>query len=204
MASTTTKSLGDINDALLDLFQAQMKLGQDFFEQVTGTKPPAIGDVLTALQKAAPKPVCHVPPPCWMPLPLGECVSVVNACGKACIRLVITNCDRLARTVNVRAEGFQGIKVTPPSVTLGPMDRATVEVCLTVPEETESGKKFESMIWVDGCRDHFLRWTVSVGSAAFDSCHEVPVNDCQDYRHHWYDHFYCARTCLPGRSTQNG
>jgi hypothetical protein len=203
-SSTKDQPLAGMNDAFLALMRAQLKFGQDLFQAVTGVQPPAIGDTIEALRKAAPKPVCYVPPPCWMPLPLGDCVSFVNECGKACVKLVITNCDRVSRTIGVRSEGVEGIEVTPASIQLGPMARATVDVCFKVPEDATSGKRFEALIWVDGCRQHFLRWTITVGQAGLDSCHEISVSDCPDYRHHWYDHFYCPRPCPPGRSTQNG
>lgn len=205
MASTTTQSpLGDLPQAFFSLLRAQAKLSQDYYEALTGTKAPPIEDPFRAFQAAMPKPVCHVPPPCWMPKPLGEIVSHVNECGKACVRLVVTNCDRSPRSVSIRAEGVDNIELSPSTLQLGPMQRATVEACFEIPEATESGRRFDALIWVDGCRQHFLRWTISVGTAGLDSIHEVAVDDCPDYRHHWYDHFYCPRPCPSGRSTQVG
>jgi hypothetical protein len=204
-ASSSTQSLlGEIPQAYLGLLKAQASLAQEYFQALTGIESPPLTNPLAALQKGLPKPVCHVPPPCWMPRPLGECISYVAQCGKACVRLRVTNCDRTARSIQIRAEGAEGITVTPASLQLGPMQRATVEVCLSIPQDVGSGKTFESLIWVDGCRQHFLRWTVSVGTVGLDSCHEVAVDDCPDYRHHWYDHFYCLRPCNPSRSNQSG
>ncbi len=84
------------------------------------------------------------------------------------------------------------------------MRRESFEATLKIPENTDSGTRYESILWVDGCNQHYLRWTVIVGSTSFDSCHEVRVDDCPDYRHHWYDHFYCARPCLAPRTSPNG
>lgn len=212
MGSMTTKSpLGNIPEAFLGLLKAQAQWGQEYYEAVTGTKMPPISDPLNALKQAVPKPVCHVPPPCWMPRSIGEVVSYVDGCGKACVRLVITNCDRTARTVTVRAEpagpdsSKAPIKVEPSVLSLGPMARGRVEVCLELPEGAEDGTRYESLVWVDGCRQHYLRWTVLVGAGGLDSTYEVVVDDCPDYRHHWYDHFYCPRPCpSSGRSTQLG
>jgi hypothetical protein len=195
---------GDIPEAILGLLRAQVKLGQDYFEAVTGTKLPAAPDPLRAVQGALPKPVCHVPPPCWMPKSLGELTSYVNECGEACVRLVVTNCDRVARSVQIRAEGAQDVVVTPASLQLGPMQRGTVEVRLEVPEGTEAGKRIDVLVWVDGCHQHYLRWSIVVTPAGFDSCYEVAVDDCPDYRHHWYDHFYCPRPCPSGRREPRG
>jgi hypothetical protein len=213
MTSTTqTRPLGDIPDAFIALLQAQAKFGQQLFTNLTGTSAPSADTLTNAWQTAAtqwpmpamPKPACYVPPPCWMPRSLGECVSYVSNCSTAKVRIVVTNCDRVARTVQVRIDGAGGITVTPPSQSLNPMARATFDVSLAIPEGTDSGKQFDALIWVDGCNQHYLRWTVIVGSAAFDSCHQVRVDDCPDYRHHWYDHFYCVRACRNPGNTPNG
>jgi hypothetical protein len=76
-----------------------------------------------------------------------------------------------------------------------------VEVCIDIPADAPAGAKHKTIIWVDGCKLHYLIWHVSVGTVGFDSCHEVEVDDCPDYVHHWYDHFYCARPCFNQRST---
>src|SRR5690554_2031063 len=102
MGSTTKQSpLGDIPEAFLGLLRAQVQWGQEYFEAVTGQKMPPMTDPLNAVKQALPKPVCYVPPPCWMPRSLGEIVSHVDGCGKACVRLVVTNCDRSPRTVSI-------------------------------------------------------------------------------------------------------
>jgi hypothetical protein len=131
-----------------------------------------------------------------MPRSLGECVSHVGQCKTACIRLVVTNCDRVRRTISVKAAGKSGeVKISPPSLDLGPMERGSVSVCMTILQDTPDGTQFDSLVWVQGCREYFLRWTVSVGTVGFDSCHEITVDDCPEWIHHWYDHFYCVRYC---------
>jgi hypothetical protein len=205
MASTTDqRPLGDIPDAFFGLLRAQIRWGQDVFEAMTGMPAPTVQDSLRNLASAAPTPVCQVPPPCWMPRRLGDCVSYVSACDSASVRVVVTNCDRVARLVRVRAEGDEGVKVSPDSATIAPMQRATFEVSRSVPDKTGSGTSYESVVWIEGCKQHVFRWTVSVGTGGLDSCHELSVDDCPDYRHHWYDHFYCQRSCLPVRSDQSG
>ncbi len=194
--TAAVKVLGDVPSAFFGLLKSQMELGRGIYEAWTGTKAPAIQDAWKAWEKAAPKPVCHVPDPCWMPDRLGECQSYIDACSSACIRLVVTNCDRVRHTIQARVEGAPGATVEPTALTLEPMSRGTIEICRKVPEGTERGSSFENLIWVEGCRDHVLRWIVSVGPTGLDSCHEVAVDDCPDYRHHWYDHFYCQRSCV--------
>jgi hypothetical protein len=237
MTSTTNaRPLGDVPDAFIALLQAQTKLAEQLFANLTGGKLPTADSLVTAWQTAAStwqsawsqlpnaastanaanaaanafpmltaaKPACVVPPPCWMPRSLGECVSYVTNCNTATLRVVVTNCDRVARTIGVRIDGAEGVTVSPEPTTINPMNRATFEVSMRIPENTDSGKQFESLVWVDGCNQHYLRWTVVTGPAAFDSCYQIAVNDCPDYRHHWYDHFYCARPCLTQRGTANG
>jgi hypothetical protein len=50
-------------------------------------------------------------------------------------------------------------------------------------------------VWIHGCVEHAVRWTVRVAGRGGDSCNELDIDDCPDYVHHWYDHFYCARPC---------
>jgi hypothetical protein len=196
--------LGGIPDAFFALLRAQAEWGQDLYQMATGTRAPGLEELRAAWEKSLPTPVCHVPAPCWMPKSLGEVVSHVNECGRACVRLRVTNCDRTRRTVDVRVEGVEGVEILPPSLSLESMQRGTFELCVRVPEGTAAGTLLEALIWVEGCRQHFLRWTVSVGTAGLDSSHEVQVEDCPDYRHHWYDHFYCPRPCPSVRSAASG
>ena len=198
------RPLGDVPEAFMELLRAQIKVGQEYFEAVTGTPAPFVGDPLKAWQNAVPTPVCHVPPPCWMPRVLAECASYVGTCDTACVRVVVTNCDRTAHPVRVRVEGDEGVKVTPQSADVGPLQRVTFEVCRKIPDDTERGHSFESLIWIEGCRQHVLRWTVHVDAVGLDSCHEMAIDDCPDYRHHWYDHFYCIRSCDGTQRDPNG
>ncbi|MGH7504393.1 MAG: hypothetical protein ACRELX_02025 [Longimicrobiales bacterium] len=211
MATQQQKAtLGDLPAALMNLFGAQMRLSADLFESLTGQPAPTAGDVsklgrTLGFDGSSCRPrsgCCTMPPPCWMPQPLGECVSHVAQCNTACIRLVITNCDRVKRTITVQAAcaGAARVTLSPPSVALPPMERATVTACVSIPDDAKSGEKIESLLWVRGCKEYYLRWTVSVGTLGIDSCHEVEVCDCPDHLHHWYDHFYCVQPCPQDRS----
>jgi hypothetical protein len=205
-------SLGGVPDALMQLLDAQLRLGADLFESLTGRAAPTLGDVARGARElgglaggraagcAPSRGACAIPPPCWMPQPLGECTSHVSPCRTACVRLVVTNCDRVRRTIAVEAAGAGAARVTvsPSSLALGPQERATVSACVAVPDDAKLGERIETLLWVRGCREHYLRWTVSVGTAGLSSCHEVEVCDCPDLLHHWYDHFYCARPCPTG------
>jgi len=137
---------------------------------------------------------CEIPPPCWAPQPMGDVTSRVCPGNKAVVRLTVTNCGRPARTFTTQATD-QGVKVEPPSISVGPMERTTVVVSLDVPATAAEGEHREIIVWLRGCKEHFLRWMVDVSCASADCCTDVAVEDCPDLVHHWYDHFYCQRGC---------
>jgi hypothetical protein len=196
-----TRPLGEVHKALCNLFNAQMKLGLDLLTAFTGLSVPCLPKPFqqtgchtrTGCQTRAG--CCEIPPPCWVPRSLGECVSHVCPCQTACIRLVLTNCDAGSRRViRVEAAGPH-VKVSPAKLVLEPLERASVEIRILVPAETKPGEKLESVVRIYGCREYYLRWVVSVGTIGFNSHHEIEVEDCPDLIHHWYDHFYCHRPC---------
>lgn len=143
---------------------------------------------------------CHIPPPCWLPKSIGDVVSHVCPGATATLRVCVTNCGFSQQTVTVQAPDNSGITVTPASFTLGPLERACVTLTLAKPADTQSGQETEYLIWVRGCKIHYLRWTVAVSSRGACTCHEVEVDDCPDLIHHWYDHFYCRRPCTTSRT----
>jgi hypothetical protein len=200
--STRATTFGAVPAALMSLINAELELGADLMRSFTGLPVPSVADALRASRTRFTQTCCRIPPPCWMPRSLGECVSNVGQCKTACIRIVVTNCDDVRRTIKVSAGDKPGdIKISPASLDLGSMERGVVSVCLTIPQDTPDGTRIESLIWVHGCKASFLRWTVSVGTIGFDSCHEVAVDDCPDLIHHWYDHFYCVRHCDDRRNS---
>lgn len=192
--SMNTRPLGDMPDAWLALWKAQLQWSQDLWQAFTGQAAPSLPDAWRDLQSRLPQTVCHVPPPCWLPVKLGDCISHAGACAVAKLRIVVTNCDVIARTISIRVDGDKEVEMTPASAHVGPMQRATFELRRKIGEDAEAGLH-EALVWIDGCRRYVLRWTVSVGTSGFDSCHEIAVDDCQEHRHHWYDHFYCHRPC---------
>lgn len=189
-------ALGGVPGALGNLLNAQFKLGSDIFKALTGSTLPQVGDVVQTLQaRTKQKGCCDIPPPCWMPRSLGECTSHVGQCKSACIDLVVTNCDMHGRTIKVEVpKAGSEVTVTPGGLELGPFERGTISVCYNVPQNAATAQH-DYLVWVHGCRSYYLRWTVSVGTVGLASCHEIDIDDCPDYRHHWYDHFYCGRRC---------
>ena len=185
---TTSKAgtAGGIGDVLADLLNAQFRLGAELMETVSRTRLPGR------------QSCCDIPEPCWMPDALGEVLSHACPGATAIVRLLITNCDRIPRTVKITATGDAAglVSLQPTTLVLGPKERGLVSATLKVPPDAIGCQEFEALVWIRGCREHYLRWTVAVEKRGGDCCHEVEVEDCPDLIHHWYDHFYCLRPCF--------
>jgi hypothetical protein len=198
--TTPEDAFGAMFSAWRNLVDAQVTLGTQMVRSFTGVTLPSTGDVVRTLRGRA-SGCCHVPPPCWMPQPLGDCISHVGQCKTACVRVVITNVDRVGRTITVDSSN-KTVTVSPGSLTLGPLERGTISVCVDIPQDTAAGTRIETVIRIHGCKESYLRWTVSVGTLGLDACHEITVDDGPDHVHHWYDHFYCVRGCRDQRTPQ--
>ena len=184
---TSQQLLADGAQVMVDLLDRGMRLGADAMDAVRERTRGSFA--LPSLPTASCG--CDIPPPCWYPKAAGEVTSHVCHGGTATLRIRTTNCGPTARTIQV--EGEKDMKVDPATLQLGPMQRGVVVVSQTVSAEEEQ------LIWVRGCHDHFIRWTVETAKRGSDSCHELEVEDCPDYLHHWYDHFYCVHPCRGGR-----
>ena len=138
-----------------------------------------------------------IPAPCWMPRELPEVTSHVCVGGRAMLRIRVTNCTPGNTRVEVSAAGKDAgaVTVSPASLSLGPLEREIVTATVDVGQEAD-GSEREVLVWIRGCVEHVVRWKIRVRSRGADSCHELDVDDCPDYVHHWYDHFYCARPCV--------
>jgi hypothetical protein len=84
------------------------------------------------------------------------------------------------------------------------MARTEVTITYTIPTGTTANPGTEILLWIQGCRLHFQRWIVKLGTVSADTDQDVHVKDGPENLHHWYDHFYCPHPCLPqqDRSTQ--
>jgi hypothetical protein len=134
---------------------------------------------------------CEIPRPCWLPQNLGDVYTHVCPGGTATLRFRVTNCGATRRDIQI--EGAP--TVTPASLSLGPEERGFSVVSATAPPDAHHGYEKEYLVWVRGCRNHFVRWTVVVSHHQQHECQELYVEDCPDLIHHWYDHFYCDRPC---------
>jgi len=156
-----------------------------------------LNPLLQSVAEAQRRRSCEIPPPCWMPRPLGEIHSLVCPGGTAVVRIRVTNCQARASRVRAAfAEGKFAAEVTPDELVLSPMERGWFTATVAVPADACKGEKTERLLWVRGCNAHYLRWTVEPADGVASSCHEIQVDDCPDPIHHWYDHFYCDRPCF--------
>ena len=161
-----------------------------------------INPLLTAFPPLRQCNSCDIPPACWLPRSLGEIRSVVCPGGSASVRVQVTNCQPQTSNIEVAfPKSESNGKVTPTAATLGPYERTTFNASFSVPANAGKGQQFETLLWVLGCNAHYLRWIVDTAGGVSGSCHEISVEDCPDYVHHWYDHFYCDRGCFHTRLT---
>ncbi len=143
---------------------------------------------------------CNIPPPCWMPVTLGELTSHACAGAKATVRFRVTNCGGGESQVSLDAVSPGPlVDITGSPAPLRSMERAILSASIDIPADADDETRYEILLWVRGCRDHFLRWTVKVGRRGTECCHELDVEDCPDLIHHWYDHFYCEHRCWGGQ-----
>ena len=183
-------------DRIADLMERGIRAGADMIDAL------AQNPMVAGMQMRMPTPrlaacSCEIPPPCWMPRQHGPVTSYVCAGNSAMLRLRVTNCSIERSTIDVEAAGPDGAKVTvkPKQLTLDPLERGTIVLNLDTDAAAPVGTELEALVWIRGCVDHAVRWTVRVARRGGSSCLELDIDDCPDYRHHWYDHFYCARPC---------
>jgi hypothetical protein len=135
-----------------------------------------------------------------MPQNLGDVMSHVCPGGTASLRVRVSNCSGIKRDIRLtpagKPEDIKAVTVQPAVLSLEPMQTGVFIVSLPLEATASFGQEFEILLWVRGCLDHYLRWTLRVDKRGTDCCHEIDVDDCPDYVHHWYDHFYCERPCL--------
>lgn len=161
-------------------------------------------DIVSHVQLPRSQSCCDIPEPCWMPVSLGEIESFACQGATVVLRLMITNCDRITHNYTISAAGADAglVNLQPTSLSIGPKERGLVLAKLKIPDDAKEGQDFEVLLWIRGCKEHYLKWTVAVGTTGGECCHEVEVEDCPDLVHHWYDHFYCVRPCYFDRRSK--
>jgi hypothetical protein len=106
----------------------------------------------------------------------------------------VIRCDAVGKPGDVA-----NVKSVPAQLPLTSMERGTITVSFAVPADDPECGEHELLVWVRGCKNHYVRWTVSTARRGVDSCHQIDIEDGPDPIHHWYDHFYCNHPCIAGR-----
>jgi hypothetical protein len=205
---TDDSGTAGLEDGLKSLINAQLQLGKELLK-LLGDAGSGAMDGMKGLKMPRGSSCCDIPEPCWMPLSLGElrCQLAPGSSGTVC--LVVTNEDFRPHTYQFAATGKSAAHVgfSTAAATLGPKERIAVTATFTVPKDDRIPEDcrcidHEALLWVRGCRNHYLRWTVDEVASGKPCCREVVVNDTPDYVLHWYDHFYVARPCFGGTVQQ--
>ena len=187
--------------AIGKMIEASANAGINLLQSLTGGMPAALTGVIDwGSSQTSGACGCDIPPPCWMPRELCPVLSYGKPGNVASITFIITNHSMATRVIAVTTTStLPGVTFSATHLSLGPMERGNVDVAYTIPATITAAPGIEILLWIEGCRLHFLRWTVKLGPIAGDTDYEVCVTDEADYLHHWYDHFYCPRPCLPER-----
>jgi hypothetical protein len=127
-------------------------------------------------------PSCRHPRACWMPDERVPIISKVSPCGSARVTFTVRNCGLIPREV------FGA----PSTATIGALESATLVAELALPDGTTEANV---ILWVRGCKDTAVPWTVKASGCATSTDHHVHIEDCPDTKHHWHDHFAQPRDC---------
>jgi len=180
-----------------------LAVGRGLWDIAAGLSAGAIGAVSEFGDRVFPRnSCCDIPPACWMPIGHGELCCELGVGGHGQIWLHVTNEDYRPHVYTAKAAGPDAALFTfsPAQVTLGPKERTVITCTFDLPPSQPTKRLIEAVIWVLGCRNHFVRWRIDTCGKHRHCCHDVCIEDCPDYIVHWYDHFYCRRPC-PGPLT---
>ena len=199
MGSNLETAVNAAFEAAENLLEAGAKVSTSFLKLLSSGTPGVLGGVVNWAANASPGGdcACHIPPPCWMPRILRQIVSCGVVGNEASLTFVITNESMAARSIKVfTTTPMAGLSLTSTTVNLAAMARAEVTITYTIPAGTTADPGTEILLWILGCRLHFQRWIVRLGTVSADTDQELWVEDGPENLHHWYDHFYCPHPCL--------
>ena len=179
-----------------DAVDSARQLGGRLVDTLTGFVD-RVGDdakALAELGRTTTSCACGRPHACWLPDELPAICSVVCPCGTARVRFKVRNCGLADRQVFVAATGPDAQLATggPSQATIGALETGELVAEVTLPDGVE---KAELILWVRGCHDHALPWTIKVSEKGCATTHEVALEDCPGTQHYWHDHFAQPRPC---------
>lgn len=140
---------------------------------------------------------CHRPDACWLPDRPAAISSAVCPGGKARVCFAVHNCGLSPRDVFLAATGRDAGLATgsPSTASIGALETGRLVAEVSLPEGTECA---ELILWVRGCHDTAIAWTVTACDNGCNTTHEVRIEDCPQTQHHWYDHFAQPKPCRTG------
>lgn len=193
---------GKLGDLIKDAFSAQVALAKELLDLIgVGARIASSG--IGGIKLPKPGSCCDIPPACWMPKELGTVDCQLRPGSTGQVKLVVTNNDFRPHNVTAQSAGANAglVSFTPPQIALGSKESTAIIAQFTAPKKPG---RYEVVVWVTVCSDHYLRWTVEVGEKEKDCCFVVTVDDSPDYEVHWYDHFYCPKPCMGIHGGRNG
>lgn len=141
---------------------------------------------------------CEIPRPYWWPQLAGRVCSYMCPGGIAVVQLCVRNTGPSTRAFRVEIapdEAAARAGADPQAFVLGPMEEKRVIVRYKVPADQPSGCGSTALIWVRGCLNHYIEWSVKTTAKVTQCCHEICVRDEPPYTLEWYHHFYCDHPC---------
>lgn len=192
---SSSTDFGGIENAVKGLVAAQVSLGKELLNVVSGAADCALSAV-GKIKMPARSSCCDIPDPCWMPVSDGTVTCKLRSGATAQLWLTVTNENYINQAYTATAAGADAslVVLSPHTFNLGPKERGIVSATLTVPSNPK--KHYDILIWVAGCQKHFVRWEIDSSGKNDRCCHDVSVHDRPNYVVHWYDHFYCPRPCF--------
>jgi hypothetical protein len=189
----------DVAQQICDILGTQVDLAGKVFNILSDGATQLLHGAISKKGMPQTSSCCDIPEPCWMPAEIGEVACHLCYGGRGFVRFRVTNTDMQPRAYSLAATGEAAAQVSfdVPTFQLGPKERRVVTATFTAPDKkTNCPEELEALVWVMGCRKRYLRWVVEVGGRERPCCHEFDLLDGPDYVHHWYDHFYCRRSCF--------
>lgn len=193
------------DQALGKLITAQITLGKEVLK-LLGAGLSNAKDSLGNIKIPKSSSCCDIPEPCWMPVNLGDicCQLKPGDTGEICF--MICNEDFHPHDYTVTAAGTHSslVQIHEKQFTLSPKACHLVSTRFIMPVANERSDRnsccehndYDLVIWVQGCRNHYLKWHINANAKSKACCHEINVSDIPDYELHWYDHFHVIRPCL--------
>ena len=197
----SSSTFSGVDAALKKLFAAQLNLGRESLHLLATGCDSAKG-ILNKL--CPPSDSCQIPEACWMPQKIGEVCCSLSRCDIGEICLLVSNEDFVAHEYTIQAAGKHAglAQISSETFTLGPKERRVVSLKVELPEADKAADPsccldddYEIVIWVHGCKQHYLNWYIKRDNHSSACCHEFTVVDKPDYELHWYDHFQVYRPC---------